>query len=323
MVTESDTSREPGAPEVRREVVDEASAGTRVDHFLSERLEISRAEARRLMAHGRVRAAGRPLELAAKGRAVTVGTVFEVADFLPGAEERIRPEPQAGAVNGILAQGAGWIAVDKVAGAPVHPLAAREGRTVLNQVISHFPELQGVGEAGLRSGVVHRLDVDTSGVLLVAIRQDAWERLRAAFSEHRVEKVYRAIVLGDFTGPGQVELGLQVARHRPARVRVVPVDVDAPKKGVWVARQSIEKIESLAGASLIEVRPETGFLHQIRATLAHLGHPLAGDAAYLDGRPDPSGACRHQLHAASVRFEEVSASSPDPEDFRSTLRALR
>jgi 23S rRNA pseudouridine1911/1915/1917 synthase len=218
------------------------------------------------------------------------------------------------AVRALLAQGPGWLALDKRPGTPVHPLREEELGTVLNSVVARHPELQGVGEAGLRSGVVHRLDVDTTGVLLVATTQPTWARLRAAFSSHRVEKTYRAIVAGRLEEELDLELPLAVTRHRPARVRVVSDRADG-----WIASQSVRPLCALRAATLVEVRPRTGFLHQIRATLAHLGHPVAGDAAYGgDGIEAP----RQMLHAARLRFEEIDAESPDPDDFLALLERL-
>jgi 23S rRNA pseudouridine1911/1915/1917 synthase len=179
-----------------------------------------------------------------------------------------------------------------------------------------------VGEGALRSGVVHRLDVDTSGALLLATQEESWRRLREAFRAHRVQKVYRAIALGRLDDAGEVELPLVTARHRPARVRVLAREdwqrARSARRGVlrW------QVLELLEGAVLVEVRPVTGFLHQIRATLAHLGAPLAGDRTYGPAR-DATGAARHMLHAARVAFEEVSATCPDARDFAALLERLR
>jgi len=216
----------------------------------------------------------------------------------------------------VLGEGEGWIALDKPAGVPVHPLAPGERGTLLNALVARHPEVTGIGEGGLRSGVVHRLDVDTSGVLLFALEELRWLDLRDAFRSHRVAKTYRALVHGRLAGEGELVLHLAVVRHRPARVGVVAPG-DGRSRRTELRWRSLELFES---ATLVEVSPRTGFLHQIRASLAHLGHPLLGDVAY--GAP-PGEARRHLLHAAKVAVEEVVAASPDAEDFADALSRAR
>ncbi len=298
----------------------EGEAHRRLDLFLADALRLSRAQARRLLARGAVRVDGRLAALAAKGTRLAPGATVEVAPFTRPEQQRPVPEPRAPLV--VLARGTGWIALDKPAGTPVHPLAEGEAGTLLGALVAHHPELHGVGEGGLRSGVVHRLDVDTSGVLLFATREDRWGRLREAFRERRVEKVYRALVLGRPRAEGTTELGLVVARHRPARVRVVGASEAAGSRAVRTATLSWRVLELLGPATLVEVRPATGFLHQIRATFAHLGFPVAGDRLYGAAR-DPTGAPRQMLHAARIAWEDVAAASPDPADFSAACARLR
>ncbi len=304
----------------RRLEVGPEERGRRLDAFLADRLELSRAQVRRLLARGAVRIAARPASESAKGMSLEGGETIEVERFAPPEQQRARPSPEV--PLRVLSEGPGWLAVDKPAGMPVHPLREDETGTVLNALAARHPELHGVGEGGLRSGVVHRLDVDTSGVLLVATRDDTWRRLREAFRAHRVEKLYRAIVLGRLEGSGSEALPLVTARHRPARVRVVSAAERSRARGARLGELRWRALESLRGATLVEVRPRTGFLHQIRVSLAHLGHPLAGDRSYGPPR-DATGARRHMLHAARVSFEEVGGASPDAPDFAALLERLR
>jgi len=293
--------------------------GSRLDVFLAARLGLSRAQTRRLLARGAVRLEGRTVAEEAKGVALKAGETVDVAPFARPEHAAARAQPDLPLRE--LATGPGWIAVDKPAGVPVHPLEEDETGTVLNAALARHPEIQGVGEKGLRSGVVHRLDVDTSGVLLLARDEPTWLRLRAAFSAGRVDKVYRAIALGRVEGAGSVEVPLLTARHRPARVRVARPEEERVR-GVRMAQLAWRVLEELEGATLVEVRPRTGFLHQIRAIFAWLGHPLAGDRAY--GPPDdPTGAARHMLHASEIGFEEIAARADDAPDFARLLTALR
>ncbi len=292
-----------------------SEGGQRLDSFLATALGVSRADVRRVLARGLVSWRGRPARLQAKGATVTEGDRIEVAAFQDPA--RARPLSQPELPLGVLARGEGWLAVDKPAGTPVHPLAPEERGTLLNALIAREPEVFGVGEAGLRSGVVHRLDVHTSGVLLFATREPAWQRLRSAFRRHRVAKEYHALVVGRLEGEGELELRLAVTRHRPARVRVVDAKETGRGRATRLRWRALSPGEA---ASLVEVRPETGFLHQIRASLAHLGHPVLGDLAY--GAPPHPLAPRQLLHARSLRWREVAATCEPPGDFVRAQEAL-
>jgi 23S rRNA pseudouridine1911/1915/1917 synthase len=301
-------------PAARTLVVGAERAGSRLDAFLADELRVSRAEARRLLERGGVTLDARAVGLAAKGAQLSAGQAVGV-QRLPG-RETAEPIPEPELALRILARGPGWVAVDKPAGMPVHPLDPGERGSALGFVIARFPEIVGVGEAGLRSGVVHRLDVDTSGALLFATEQGRWEQLRAGFRAHRVEKVYRAIVHGRLEGGGELALNLAVAQHRPARVRVVEASDPRSRRTLMRWRA----ISALDGATLVEARPATGFLHQIRASLAHIGHPIAGDFAY--GAPPFLPARRHLLHAAHIAYRDVETTSPDAPDFAAALEAL-
>lgn len=291
--------------------IDEAGAGTRLDRALADRLGISRARVRHLLEVGRVHSGEAPLRLADKSRAVAAGELYSVAGALEAETERPTPRPDLPLE--IVAEGKGWVCVDKPPACGVHPLRPDQDDTVLNALIARRPEVVGVGEAGLRSGVVHRLDVGTTGALLFATEEESWRRLRGAFSAHRVDKRYRALVAGRFEDPRRVDLPLAIIRHQPAHVAV--------REGGRPTRQRVTPLEVFADATLVEVRLETGFLHQIRATLAHVGHPLLGDADY--GGPVPAFATRPMLHAARVGFEEIDARVDPPADFEATVERVR
>ncbi len=216
--------------------------------------------------------------------------------------------------------------MDKPPGIAVHPLAEGETGTLLNAVVARFPKIQGVGEeGGLRSGVVHRLDTNTSGVMLFALDLPAWQRFRTAFAEHRIRKTYAAVVAGHPADQGRADFWLKVTRHRPAFVRrVEPRTAGARRCSLsWAVTQRH------AHASLIEINLETGFLHQIRATFATLGHPVRGDPVYgpsSSQRPTPaphlpgttqssSARPRMLLHAQTLRLDEIELYSPLPPEF--------
>ena len=292
----------------------EAEAGARLDVFLARVLPATRGQVRALLVARGVRVDGGGVDLGAKGRILAAGQRIALSE--PAVAAASAPEPEPEAELRVLAEGEGWLALDKPAGVPVHPLAPGERGTLLNALVARHPEVTGIGEGGLRSGVVHRLDVDTSGVLLFATDELRWMDLRDAFRSHRVEKRYRALVHGRLEGEGELVLHLAVVRHRPARVGVVAAG-DGRSRRTQLRWRSLETFES---ATLVEVAPRTGFLHQIRASLAQLGHPVIGDVAY--GAPEGQ-ATRHLLHAARVALEDVVAESPDAADFAAALAGLR
>lgn len=267
-------------------------AGERLDAVVARALGLSRGWVRKLLDAERVLLAGRP---AAKGVILREG---DRIDVLPFARPEAGPLANAGLPLAILREEAGLVAIAKPAGMAVHPLSPHETETVLNALVARFPEIVGVGEAGLRSGVVHRLDPGTSGVLVFALREDAWRDARAAFAGQRVSKRYLARVHGAFTGEREIELRLE---NRGANVRVV-------ERGGRLARSSLRALETGAETSLVEIAMHTGVRHQIRVTLAELGHPIVGDARYGStlevGRP--------LLHAASIAWDEFAAEAPTP-----------
>ncbi len=299
----------------RRWTIDPHDAHQRLDAWLARRLAISRSAVRRLLADAAVRVDGRVIDPRGGGAALSAGAVVELD---PDADaDRVEPQPEMPLT--VLGAGAGWLAVDKPAGVPVHPLKPAERDTLLNAVAARFPGIVGIGEKGLRGGVVHRLDVQTSGVTIFATEQAAWDRLRDAFASHRVEKTYRAIVAGPLSTPGRVALTLRVAEHRPAIVRVCQADYPDGR----LCALSWRFLESFGPAALIEVSLETGFLHQIRAMMLHLGHPVLGDPDYATSSVPPIPAPRQLLHAASIVIDAKRIDSPDPADFSEALDRLR
>lgn len=301
-----------------RAEIDPARAGVRLDQFVAEHADCSRSRARELLAEGAIDVDGRVAREKDKGLRLGPGQVVRARVAIEELEA-IVVDPTSALV--VLAEGEGWVAIDKPAGVAVHPLRASHRGTLLQRVAARWPQIEGVGEGGRRSGVLHRLDVDTSGVQLFAYEEAAWQRLRRAFREHHMQKVYRALVHGVPPARGELELDLVIAAHRPARVRVMEGAPGARRCGLrWCVLESWP--DASLPASLVEVRPRTGFLHQVRASLAHLGHPLFGDATYGADAPD-TGAPRHLLHASALRFEEIDVHSADPPDLTTALARLR
>jgi 23S rRNA pseudouridine1911/1915/1917 synthase len=282
------------------------AAGERLDRFLAERLG-SRSRAQRLIEAGRVSVDGerRPKRhLVAAGERVLV-------DEEEGEERAPRPSGAAAPVP-IVFEDAHLLVVDKPAGMVVHPARGhREG--TLAQLLA---ERSGGGEAG-RAGIVHRLDKDTSGLLVVARSEEVHRALKAAIAERRVRREYLALVEGRppaRTGTIDAPLG----RDRRVRTRV-STDTDDPRE----ARTHFELESALPSTTLLRVWLETGRTHQIRAHLLAIGHPVAGDPEY--GTPGLLGLGRQFLHAARLAFahpvtgDPIDVSSPLPGDLGAAL----
>ncbi len=275
--------------------VSEAAAGQRLDVVVANELGITRGYVRRLIGRGLVLLGGEP---AKKGAMLRRGDNVELLEFRHPSEG---PAPNPDLAVSVLCEDLGLIAVDKPAGIPTHPLDYEEKGSLLNGLLARYPELAGVGEGGLLGGVVHRLDVLTSGVQLFATEAEAWQRARRALSVHSAEKRYVARVHGRLDTTSTVVLRLE---NRGDHVRVV-------SSGGREAVTQLELLEPGARTSLVELRPITGLRHQLRASLAHLGHPVVGDALY----GSTVELSRHLLHAHSIRIGEFAASSPVPEEF--------
>ncbi len=272
--------------------VGESGAGLRLDAWLARELGLSRGYVRRLLSRDGVRVNGSP---AVKGTLLRSDDRIEVEPF---RHPDLGPIAAADPALRILHQDAGLVAVDKPSGRATQPLDYDETGTLLNAVLAVYPELSGVGEGGLMSGVVHRLDRGTSGVLLFARTEEAWQRARAAFDERRVEKTYLALVHGRLDGEHEISLRLD---HRGDRMRVV-------ERGGRTALTRLRGLEIRDSTTLVEARPVTGLMHQLRVSLAELGHPVVGDRVY----GSPGREERHWLHASRIRLDDFEAASEPP-----------
>ena len=308
-------------PAPQQFTVEKKDAGSRLGAFIAKRLWLSLSQTNRLLESGAVTVNGRTAKRTDKGHKLAAGQVIEITPFdRPGDERAIANDKlniQVLAEN----EDEGWLVVNKPAGMPVHPLEPGETDTILNALIARYPHIHGVGEGALRSGVIHRLDVETTGTLLFATKQPAWDRLRKAFRKHKTTKLYRAIVHGKLRGKGSEKLHLVISQHKPAKVRVV-ASSEKDRPGVRHCDLTWRAVETFSHASLVEINLGTGFLHQIRATFAHLGHPLMGDQHY-GGAAKRLDADRPMLHAMRLQFEEIDVAAPLPADFEACLTRLR
>jgi 23S rRNA pseudouridine1911/1915/1917 synthase len=265
------------------------------------------------------------------------------ATVKPGGQYVITlPPPEAAEPEGqdlpltVVYEDADLIVIDKAAGMTVHPAPGSPDGTLVNALISHCCDsLSGIGGVR-RPGIVHRIDKDTSGLLVVAKTDRAHSALAARFAAHDIDRAYQAVCYGHPVPPaGRIDM--PVGRHPKDRKRMAVVSEARGRYAVTHYR-SLERPD---GAALLECRLETGRTHQIRVHLSHIGHPLVGDPVYGRGHGArlsrvPTGARdavrhfpRQALHAAVLGFdhpvtgEPLSFESPLPNDMVTLLRALR
>jgi 23S rRNA pseudouridine1911/1915/1917 synthase len=303
-------------------VVDASRPGERLDVFLRERLpDVSRGTIQRLIESGHIRVNDRHAKLTQAPRA---GDRIEVSWPAPRPAEA---RPEAIPVE-TLYEDDDLLVVNKPAGLVVHPAAGHEEGTLVNALLHHCAgRLSGIGGVS-RPGIVHRLDKDTSGCLVVAKHDAAHGPLAEQFASRELHKVYQVLVCGS-VGPESGEIRAGIARHPSHRKRM------AVRSGGREAWTSYRVCERLGHATWVEATLHTGRTHQVRVHFHHLGHPVVGDEVYgkrANARlAEATGytAPRQMLHAWRLGFQHpvtgwpVEFEAPLPVDFRAALAALR
>jgi 23S rRNA pseudouridine1911/1915/1917 synthase len=299
--------------------------GRRVDLYLAGKGGLSRAQVQKGIDEGRVCVNGSPVKAS---RRVKAGEA--VAIRIPEAAP-CEAMPEEIALT-VLYEDASLLVIDKPAGLVVHPAPGHAGGTLVNALLHHCRDLSGIGGV-LRPGIVHRLDKETSGLLVVAKSDAAHRGLAGQFKRHEVRKTYLALVYGDpKTDGGRIEAA--VGRHPTDRKRMSTASRHGrPAISLWHVR------ERFGAAALLEVDIETGRTHQIRVHLTELGHPVLGDKVYGGaGRfrtvGDPflrariKGLERQALHAWRLGFahpltgEWLQFTAPLPADMRALCAFL-
>ena len=300
-----------------------ASVSGRLDRAIADAAEVGRAAVKRAFLQGRVRVDGRRVRASDPA---TPGLVV-VMELEPPAGA---PIPDASDPLRVLAGSPLWLVADKPAGMPTHPLRADERGTLANAVAAEYPECADASLDPREGGAVHRLDADTSGCVIFARGRQAWESLRSQLTARTVEKVYLALVAGKVSSGGVCSVPLA---QRGGRSVPVPDERGAagrPPSRAGTPRQAETRWEvahAFPHHTLLEVRIPTGAMHQIRAHLAFLGHPVAGDVDYGGAAAVLPGLSRHFLHAWKVGFERpeggrVEVQSPLPPELAEALERL-
>ncbi len=311
--------------DIRYDRLPEDAAGERLDAVLARHFDdLSREQVKQAIRAGRVRLDGEPVTK--PNYRVLGGEALELA--LERAEQvEALPEPMD---LPIVHEDEHVLVIDKPAGLVVHPGAGNPGGTLLNGLLHHDPGLQQLP----RAGIVHRLDKDTTGLLVVARSQKAYQSLVQQLADRTVERVYEAIVQGEPISGGTIEKN--IGRHPKDRKRMAALDV-----GGKPAVTHFSVVERFRGFAHVRVKLETGRTHQIRVHMAMIGHPLLGDPVYGGRRLKiPRGMApefiealrafsRQALHAGRLSFihpgtgRPVSFSATLPEDMAGMIDLLR
>lgn len=287
----------------RQFTVDEG--GVRLDAALLNAFpSVSRAFAREAIKRGTVLVNGR---MAPKGIKLVGGETITVKELAEASDNVV--QPNAAIPLRIVHEDAVLLAFDKPAGMPVQPLSRDETSTLMNGVVAHYPECQTLGDSPLMAGALHRIDADTSGLVLAARTSDAFAFLRAQFSNQTVEKKYLALVEGRVKDGGRLENDLA---HDPTLPFCRMIDADHNRL-TCAQRAKLRRLHAVTeykpiahereeneDRTLLEVTIFTGVTHQIRAQLAQAGMHIVNDRLY--GAFAVENMCGHCLHAFSARF---------------------
>jgi 23S rRNA pseudouridine1911/1915/1917 synthase len=297
----------------REFVVTRAEAGERLDAYVARVSGLSRARVQRLIADGHVLVGGHPQKSRLR---VSAGQRIHLR-IPPAVPLTLTPEAIP---LDIRYEDADLLVVNKPAGMVVHPGAGRTTGTLVHALLAHCERLPGIGGVE-RPGIVHRLDRDTSGVLVVAKTETAHQSLSQQFKARVVKKRYLALVHGELRqDSGRIEATIGRREHDRKRMGV-------RREGGREARTAFRVIRRLSGMTVLELELETGRTHQIRVHLAHIGHPVLGDQAYggrRERRRVAAGelqADRQMLHAWRLGFHHprtgawLEITAPIPEDF--------
>ena len=301
------------------EVVPAALDGERLDRIVSLIADISRSEASKLIDAGGAEVDGQ-LSQSGKVRLKEGQTVVVDLEKIPLDE---LPGPDSSVDLDVVYVDDDIIVINKAAGIVVHPAAGHGSGTVVNGILARFPEVAQVGQPQ-RPGIVHRLDAGTTGMMVIARSQRAYDTLVAALSEHEVGREYLALTWGKFDSPSAV-IDADIGRdpRDPLKMAVV-------KSGKW-ARTFVEVQEEFnepAELTLVRCTLETGRTHQIRVHLAAVGHAVVGDSMYGGARAALS-ASRPMLHAARLSLvhpgtgDEMTWSAEVPSDMATVISACQ
>jgi 23S rRNA pseudouridine1911/1915/1917 synthase len=302
-----------------------ACQDVRVDTFVRECLpHLSRRQVDEAVRGGLFSRGG---NLSRKGDRLSAGDTLVFNG--PAAWLAAQPLPDTTLDVPVVYEDAAILIVDKPAGMATHGFSGRDAGTVANFIAAKYSALLAVGKSRWEPGIVHRLDRETSGLVLVAKTQAAFDELRRQFRRRRIMKVYWALVWGITSEEGVIDLPL--AHDSRDRRRMCLMETSSRKKTnkTWKAVTRYRKLGESQGSTLVEIKMATGVTHQIRVHMAAIGHPIVADALYGAEHSQAFGLKRHFLHAMELEFRhpdndrEFKVKARLPDDLRKVLRRLR
>jgi len=306
--------------------VKEKHNGQRLDLFIMEALGIAtRPLVQSLIKEGAVRIDGkatvRPSLRLKPGMAIDI--------FSPHPVKKASKEPRAAALPTptLVAEEETFLVLYKPAGIAMHPAGNSRQMTVSDWISTTYPQIVGIGEDEKRPGMVHRLDKDTSGLILIAKSNTAFKGLKRLFQERKVEKTYFALVYGNMP-EASGEIDSPIGRVKGGEKRAVPAGKREFAGELREASTEYALHTRYTGYDFLSVKPKTGRTHQIRVHLSAIGHPIVGDRLYRfkEHRRDPLKPPFHLLHAGELRFQlgkqKYRYEAPLPRYFSDTLKML-
>lgn len=310
---------------MRELIVSKEYAGSRLDMFLhAYYLDLSRAWIQKLIKNGNAVVNGQP---ASPSQKLKTSDLINFRLELP-PEISLEPDESLNDKIGIIFENSDFLVINKPSGVSAHPSSSEKNGTIVNWLLFHCPTIKSVGDSlengNIRPGIVHRLDKDTSGVMVAAKNQKTFLWLKKQFRNHLIDKKYVALVNGSPQGDsGKIDANIVRSKSDPTK--------NTTTKSKTVGRPAItywRVIKKYPDQALLELSPKTGRMHQIRVHLKSIGLPVAGDKKYGIKARDPKHLGRMFLHAQYLSFvaengEKMSFSATLPDDLENCLRNLK
>lgn len=323
--------------------VDQSHQGARLDKFLAEKMpEYSRAEIQKMIKEKNILInpstrstgsgqAGSEQTPAKSSYKLKTGDIIEIKT--PEEKKDLSPDPSIKIK--IIHDEKDFAIIDKPAGLIVYPGTKHKEKTLVNGLLAIWPEIKNVGDpsaGGLRPGIVHRLDKDTSGIMIIAKNKSAFEYFKNLFKNKKIEKTYTALTFGHIAEKsGKIDFPIRRSKTNPVKQVAV-----ISNKGKGDAREAVTYFKTVKyffdktgnHYTLVEVKPKTGRMHQIRVHLSAIGHPIVGDKIYQSKNTiQPTKVSRQLLHANAIKFQspagkEAEFASPLSSVFSDFLKTL-